>query len=231
MPPEKKALSDFQNILSSEMDVQEELSGGLLDGFAIRNVDLRRTSFADRKLRNVLIHRVAMPSLNFEGMNAEAVQWTESGLRGSNLRYTEFDGLNMSNCEAIECNFDETLLQNSAVFESVLSNATFIKSKIVKTTFQSSEMYGVDFENAFLAQCEFTDPKMGNASLTRTNFHRAMIIDSSLKGANLHAANFTDAILIRVDMRGANLVRADMRGAVLIDCKFNPDDRDGALWK
>ncbi|MBO5752244.1 MAG: pentapeptide repeat-containing protein [Proteobacteria bacterium] len=230
MPPETKAISDFQNVISSEMDLQEALSSGGIDGFAIRNVGLQRTSFENRFLRNVMIYRVAMPNLLFDGVEANTVQWTESALRGSRLHGCEFDGLNMNNCEAIECQFNEGMIQNSNFFETQLSNASFSRAKIVKSQFQSSELYGANFENALIAQCSFSDPKMGNASLTRTNFNRAMIIDTSLKNANLHAANFADAILIRVDLRGANIVRADMRGAVLIDCQIHPDDKEGAYW-
>ncbi|MGN1072949.1 MAG: pentapeptide repeat-containing protein [Bradymonadia bacterium] len=230
MPPETKALSDFQNILSSEMDLQENISGGGLDGYAIRNVVVQRTSFEHRYLRNVLIHRVAMPNLRGDGLEATNVQWTESAMRGSRFCECDIDGLNMLNCEAIECRFDDAILQNSSIFESTLSNASFVRAKIVKTQFQSSELYGANFESGFLAQVSFSDPKMGNASLTRTNFSRAMIIDSSLKGANLHASNFSNAILVRVDLRGANLVRADFRGAVLIDCNIHPDDKDGAMF-
>lgn len=229
MPPEKIALTDFAHVLSTELDLQEALSSGLLDGYAIRNVGLQRTSFDNKRLNNVLVHRVAMPHLSFVGMRATALQMTESALRGSALMESHFDGLNMLNCEAIECDFSSAVIENSGFYESTLSNASFRRAKLLKTQFQSAELYGASFEQAFMTQCQFSDPKMGNASLTRTNFSRALIIDTSLKSANLHASNFSDAILIRVDLRGANLVRADLRGTTMINCQINPGDLDGAL--
>jgi len=91
-------------------------------------------------------------------------------------------------------------------------------------------MYGADFENAFMAQCKFSCTDDGNPEMSRANFHRSMVIDTTFKNANFFSANFTDAILIRVDLRGANICRADFRGAVLIDCQIYPGDKAEAYF-
>ena len=49
MSLETKALSDFQNVISCEMDLQDALAGGSLDGYAIRDTNLSRTSFESSK--------------------------------------------------------------------------------------------------------------------------------------------------------------------------------------
>ena len=230
MPPESKALSDFQNIISSEMDLKDAISSGHLDGYAIRNVVIQKTSFAERHFNNILITRATTQNLSFDGFEAKALQWSASDLCKSSFRFSEFDELNMLNSAARQCDFSESLIQNSAFFENEMQTVSFVNAKIVKTQFQDTNIYGACFENAFLAQCQFGSANGGNAEMTRTNFHRSMVIDTSFKNANLYAANFSDAILIRVDLRGANLFQADLRGAVMIDCEIHPDDKNGALF-
>ena len=230
MPLETKALSDFQNIISSEMDLKDHMKSGTLDGFAIRKVVIQRTSFEDRRFNNVLVHSVTTRGLSFEGFEAKAVQWTASDLCEARFHGSEIDELNMQNCEARKSEFDQSLVQNSAFYASELQNISFSSAKLVKSQFQDANMYGANFENAFVAQCQFSCSNNGNPELSRSNFRRAMIIDTSLKSANLFASNFADAILIRVDLRGSNLTMADFRGAVLIDCQIHPDDKDGALF-
>ena len=229
MPPETKALSDFQNIISSEMDLKDAIRGGHLDGYAIRNVVISKTSFAERHFSNVLITKATTQDISFESFEAKAVQWSASDLCRSNFRYSELDELNMINSAARQCDFGDSLIQNSAFFANEMQTTCFCNAKLVKTQFQDSNIYGANFENAFVAQCQFTSTNGGNAEMTRTNFHRSMVIDTVLKNANLYAANFSDAILIRVDLRGANLFQADLRGAVMIDCQVHPDDLSGAL--
>lgn len=229
MPPETKAISDFQNIISSEMDLKDAIRSGYLDGYAIRNVVIQKTNFNERHFSNVLITRVTTQNLSFEGFEAKALQWSASDLCKSTFRYSEFDELNMLNSAARQCDFSDSLIQNSSFFSNEMQTTCFINAKLVKSQFQDSNIYGANFENAFIAQCQFTSNEGGNAEMTRTNFHRSMIIDTVLKNANLYAANFSDAILIRVDLRGANLFQADLRGAVFIDCQIHPDDLSGAL--
>ncbi|GEM_PF-2327265 len=230
MPPETKALSDFQNIISSEMDLKDAIRSGTLDGYAIRKVVIQKTSFDDRHFNNVLVHSVTTRGLSFECFGAKAVQWTASDLCDSRFHFSEIDELNMQNCQARKVEFDQALVQNSAFFTSELQNISFSSAKVVKSQFQDVNMYGASFENAFVAQCQFTCSNNGNPELSRSNFQRSMIIDTCLKNANLFASNFANAILIRVDLRGSNLTMADFRGAVLIDCQLHPDDRDGALF-
>ena len=229
MPPETKAVSDYQNIISSEMDLQDAVRSGSVDGVAIRNIIVQRTSFAERHFSNVLITKVTTKNLTFDSFEAKTVQWSASDLCGSSFRFSEFDELNMLNSAARQCDFSQALVQNSAFFASEMQTVNFSCAKLVKSQFQDSNIYGANFENAFVAQCQFTSANGGNPEMTRTNFHRSMVIDSTLKGANLYAANFADAILIRVDLRGANLFQADFRGAVMIDCQVYPDDLSGAL--
>ena len=125
MSLETKALSDFQNVISCEMDLQDALAGGSLDGYAIRDTNLSRTSFENRMLKNVLIHRTSMPSLRMDSMDANAIQCTACNLRGCSMRDANIDGWNMLNCHAIECRFEDTLLQNGNFFESDLVNCNF----------------------------------------------------------------------------------------------------------
>ena len=229
MPPETKAVSDFQNIISSEMDLKDAIRSGHLDGAAIRNIVVQRTSLAERCFSNVLITKVTTKNLSFDGFEAKAVQWSASDLCGSSFRFGDFDGLNMLNCAARQCDFSQAMVQDSAFFANEMQTVNFSCAKLVKSQFQDTNVYGANFENAFVAQCQFTSANGGNPEMTRTNFHRSMVIDTSLKGANLYAANFADAILIRVDLSGANLFQADLRGAVMIGCKYYPDDLSGAL--
>lgn len=224
MPPEQKPLTDYQNVISSEMDLKDHIRSGSLDGFAIRDVLVKNTSFAEKHFSNVLIHKITANNASFDEFEGKALQMTAGDICRSSFRFAEFDELNMLNCQARECGFDQAYIQNSSIFSSELPNVSFCNAKIVKTQFQDTNMYGARFENAFIAQSQFTCSNNGQAELSRAMFRRAMILDSSLKDANLFAANFADAILIRVDLRGANLAWADMRGAVLIDCKYYQDD-------
>ena len=224
MPPETKPLSDYPNVISSEMDLKDHIRSGELDGYAIRDFIVKNTSFAEKHFSNVLIHRITANGISFDEFEGKALQHTQGEISKASFRFAEFDELNMQNCQARDCTFDQAYLQNSNIYSSELPNISFCNAKIVKTQFQDTNMYGARFENAFIAQSQFTASNNGQAELSRAMFKRAMILDSSLKDANLFAANFADAILIRVDLRGANLAWADMRGAVLIDCKYYQDD-------
>ncbi|MBR4985794.1 MAG: pentapeptide repeat-containing protein [Proteobacteria bacterium] len=224
MPPETKQPTDYQNVISSEMDLKDNIRSGELDGYAIRDFIVRNTSFAEKHFTNVLIQKITAIGASFDEFEGKTLQLSQGDFCRASFRWAEFDELNMLNCQARECAFDQALLQNSSIFNTEMPNISFCNAKIVKTQFQDTNMYGAHFENAFIAQSQFTGSKNGQAELSRAMFKRAMILDSTLKDANLFAANFTDAILIRVDLRGANLAWADMRGAVLIDCKYYPDD-------
>lgn len=232
MPPESKNLSDFQNVITSEMDLQDAIRSGKLDSYAIRirNRDVTKTSFEECRFSNVLVTNCTMSALNFEGFEAKTVQFSATNIEKSRFKYSEIDELNMINGVARQCDFSNAFLQNSAFFQSEMQTMSFVNSKIVKTQFQDSNMYGADFENAFMAQCKFTCTDEGNPELSRANFHRSMVIDTTFKNANFFSANFTDAILIRVDLRGANICRADFRGAVLIDCQIYPGDKAEAYF-
>jgi len=72
-----------------------------------------------------------------------------------------------------------------------------------------------------LMHCRFSDPRMENAGLNRTNFSRTVLIDVDLRGANLHGASFRDALCVRVDFRDSNLVRADLEGCQFVACEMN----------
>ncbi len=229
MPPESKSLSDFQNIISSEMDLRDAMRSGCLNGFAVRNFMVQKTSFAERKFNNVLIQKMTAQNASFDEFEGVEVQFSGSDVCKSSFRFAEFDKLNVLNCALRQCDFSNSLIQNSAFFANEMQSPCFINAKLVKSQFQDTNIYGAVFEHAFLAQCQFTSANGGNPEMTRANFHRSMVIDSSLKDANLFAANFSDAILIRVDLRGANLFQADFRGAVMIDCMVHPDDLRDAL--
>ena len=132
MSLETKALSDFQNVISCEMDLQDALAGGSLDGYAIRDTNLSRTSFENRMLKNVLIHRTSMPSLRMDSMDANAIQCTACNLRGCSMRDANIDGWNMLNCHAIECRFEDTLYKTGTSSNPIWSTVISIAQKSLK---------------------------------------------------------------------------------------------------
>lgn len=228
MPPETKAIHEFEHVLSSDMDLQDALRSRTLDGYAVRGFEVKHCSMESVQLKNVLFHLLSMSGICGNDVVAEAIQITQSTLCNASFKRSEIDGLNMLNCQARECEFDESVIENSSFFSSEIQNMSFRHAKLIKTQFQDVNGYGAKFSNAFLAQCQFSDTRSSVAEFSRADFTRAMLIDVSLKNANLFASNFSDAILIRCDLRGVNLAMADLRGAAIIDCKHGPGDFDGA---
>lgn len=219
----------MEHVLSSEFDVAEASAGGRMTGYAIRQVNLARVKLEDKILDDITFTRVGLSGGRLAGTTGTGLQFNETSLRSADLSRAHLRNASFLNCEAIEIRCQGALLEDTRFFDSIMSNADFRYCRLLKSRFQSAELYGADFRNSFLSHCTFSDPKMGNASLTRADFRKAMLIDVDLQGANLHAANFEGAVFVRVDIRGANLVRADLRGAAMVGCTMNPGDLDGAL--
>ena len=167
MPPETKPLSDYPNVISSEMDLKDHIRSGELDGYAIRDFIVKNTSFAEKHFSNVLIHRITANGISFDEFEGKALQLTQGEISKASFRFAEFDELNMQNCQARDCTFDQAYLQNSNIYSSELPNISFCNAKIVKTQFQDTNMYGARFENAFIAQSQFTASNNGQAELSR----------------------------------------------------------------
>ena len=221
----------MENVLSSAMDVTERVSigNGVLDGYAIRSVDLAGINLERRRFSNVTLTRVGLTEARLGRWTGNDVQFSESVLRKIDFSMAHVQRGSFVNCEAFEMNCRGALFEHTKWFESQLPNVNMDSARLIQCEFQSAELYGAQFQGALLAQCRFSDPRMGHASLSRANFQHAMLIDVDFEGANLHAADFTGAVLVRVNLKGSNLVRADLRDVVMIDCKHHSADLDGAL--
>jgi uncharacterized protein YjbI with pentapeptide repeats len=135
----------------------------------------------------------------------------------------------MQNCEAMQYDLEESVVENASFYDSAIQNISFRRAKVIKSQFQNCNAYGAKFDNSLVAQTNFVEDKDRPFELSRADFTRSMLIDVSLKNANLFGTNFSDAILIRCDLRGVNVIMSDFRGAALIDCKYGLHDLDDAM--
>ena len=145
MAEESKFSMQLEHVLTSELDLQDQLGSGYLEGYAIRGVLLSRTSFEDKKLKMVAFNSTSVENLSFERMEAENVQYSGARMRGAYFSGAQLNTVNMLNCEAFQAHFTEAVLDGCSIFDTKMPSSSFQKAKLIKTQFQDTELYGASF--------------------------------------------------------------------------------------
>ncbi|MEW4923363.1 pentapeptide repeat-containing protein [Algibacter sp. 2305UL17-15] len=147
-------------------------------------------------------------SENFQGLNLEGLQLTQTNLLSTNFDYTNINDVNFSKSTLSSSRFHFAIAKNINLSKSNLSKSkaaflqapkgNFAGSNLTLTYFIGCDFSNADFSNANLdgalfAFCDFTGAKFNNAQIT----------NAGIFGSILDDTEFTGALISNTDINGS----------------------------
>jgi len=193
-------------------------------------------------LKQLDLTRLDLAELDFKaadltGADLYAADLSRANLNGAALVGARLDNATITATDFSGADLTEALILRPTVF-TTLEVATaeaprFVGAKLVR--FRSdgqldrADFSGADLTGAVLGRSAVREPSVNApASLTSTNFTRAVLKDAKLTGTNLTYARFTDADLRGANLIGTNLTQVDFSGADVTGADFTGANLDEA---
>ncbi|MBL0214090.1 MAG: pentapeptide repeat-containing protein [Myxococcales bacterium] len=163
--------------------------------------------------------RLVIADEDIQGADLRSVQ-------GARFERVDFSGAGvqmLDDLEAIDCGFDEALLQGS----------TWRRAKLEKCRFRGATAYGANFEDARIDDCDWLGAWLEHsvwtrATVSRVSFVAATLVDSRFDGATFVDCDFSRADLSRGEFSmdsarcpGTRFERCDFRNANIDGLRFN----------
>ncbi len=131
------------------------------------------------------------PSVDFKNIDASDSTWKDA-----DLSYLTCNG----------CNFDNTVLNNTRLYQVHMNNSSFISSQWINTNASHAQ-----FQNANLDALSIT----GTSTVEHTSFNHSTLFQSTLRGLTLEGASFDNAQLACSDMGNINFSNSSFSNALL----------------
>ncbi len=218
----------MSDVIESQTQLRMLLEENEVAGKTLRDFVAPGMGCSGADLDSVTIERVGFPEGNLSDVRLEhaklkSVDLTGASLVGALLNQlnaydnTQLRGADLSGATIHRCNLGPNLW---------MERCNLTGAKLQGTTFNAVELQRACFRNAVLMRCTFSGyaEKGVVASLNKTSFVEAVLIEVDLREVSLQGADFSRALLIRCDLRGAKLTGADMTGARTIDCREDGAD-------
>jgi uncharacterized protein YjbI with pentapeptide repeats len=178
-----------------------------------------RTAFGDAALLSGIIH-------------LKGVSWRSVDFSGSRL-----EGLRLSNCEILDCNFDSCRCKDWKIWGTTIADSSFRSADLRSSALgglsdgQRNRFRAVDFTTAdlrdasFYPSAEFVGCTFRSTQLTKVHFWASSFSDCSFEG-DLEEVTFMRSDPTAGDLPPNEMLRVDFSKARLLDVEFRGLDLD-----
>ncbi len=208
---------------------------GDIAAFSLRDTNFDRAKLFNSEFNNIDLSRSSvfnaqMFNTKMQLVNAEKVNFGETVLTHSNIKYSCFVNANfqkavMSDCDILCSDFTFANLSNTNFSNSKITYCNFRKTICNNTSFKNIvcnssklEMWKLDhisFELATLREVDFS-----NANLYKGNFTSANVLSCNFTESIVQESIFTLTVLTSTILNSTKVNKSYFKGSVMRDCIF-----------
>jgi uncharacterized protein YjbI with pentapeptide repeats len=173
--------------------------------FWVRPLDLARSDFSSKDLRNA-----SLISANLFHSNLQGADLRNANLKGAKISYANLVGAKLSSARISKANLEFSDLSKASATSVLFTGSNLGDAELINADLSGATLHMADLTNA-----DLTDADLTEASLRRAKLASANLTGTKLSGADLSFTDLSEANLSQATLTNANLRNADIEGADL----------------
>lgn len=186
-------------------------------------MELREANFSSG-LRNKDFSGVDFSKADFHGMQMVNVNFDDAQL----------DGLNLYDCELVNCSFRNSDVTRVIMKKAKLMNCLFDGSNLSQSDLGESVIYKSRIDNCDMHLCKLSNSKVIDSFITKSNFlgcdvTGAFFSDVEFYTTNLQNLSAERTVLVKCKLMDSRLDRATFKHALIYDTAIESCSTDGMV--